>query len=75
MLKIISANNISKLEKESEEYNISEIGSLTVSNGHYFLCFLGELKLPIVVPEEPEEPEVVAAKPVAKRRKKPNTNL
>jgi hypothetical protein len=72
MLKIISANNISKLEKESEEYNISEIGSLTVSNGHYFLCFLGELKLPIVVPEEPE---VVAAKPVAKRRKKPNTNL
>jgi hypothetical protein len=68
MLKIISANNISKLEKESEEYNISEIGSLTVSNGHYFLCFLGELKLPIVVPVS--LPEVVAAKPVPKPRAK-----
>jgi hypothetical protein len=71
MLKIISASNISKLEKESEDYNISEIGSLTVSNGHYFLCFLGELKLPIVVPEEPK---IVAAKPKP-RAKRGKTNV
>jgi hypothetical protein len=73
MLKILSASNIDKLQEDANAYEVSQIGSLTISNGHYFLCFLGELKIPIVVPIV--VPEVVAAepKPVAKRRKKPIT--
>ena len=63
MLKILSASTIMKLEEAAKDYDIVEIGSLTVSNAHYFLCFLGELKVP-------EVPEAVAAKPVPKPRAK-----
>lgn len=44
MLKILSAKNAIDLEKEAEKYNITGVGSLTISNGHFFLAILGEPK-------------------------------
>ena len=76
MLKILSAKTIARLEKEAEGYDIKELGSFTISNGHYFLSFLGELKVTKVIPSEPTEEIPAIEKPKPKtRRKKPNTNL
>ena len=30
---------------KTEAYNISQVGSLTISNSHYFIAFLGEPKV------------------------------
>lgn len=51
MLKILSAKTIPLLEKEAEGYEIESIGNLSISNGHYFLTFLGEPKKPKVKPK------------------------
>ena len=72
MLKILSAKTIIHLEKEAEEYDIKELGSLTISNGHYFLSFMG---VPKVNPSLPKEDVPAIEKPKPTRRKKPNTNL
>jgi hypothetical protein len=84
VLKIISASTIMKLEREAEDYDIQELGSLAISNGHYFLSFLGEPKVtPFVIPEETyvkpevtkeEIPAIEKPKPT-RRKRKPNTNL
>ncbi len=44
-LHILSSPTTVGLMEEAENYNISQIGSLTVSNGHYFITFIGEQKL------------------------------
>ena len=54
-LQILSSNSTIELMKEAEKYNISQVGSLTVSNSHYFLTFLGE---PKVTEETPVQPKV-----------------
>jgi hypothetical protein len=83
MLKILSAKTIARLEKEAEGYDIKELGSFTISNGHYFLSFLGSPKVNISLPkveipviEEtkvnpslPKEDVPAIAKPKPTRRK------
>jgi hypothetical protein len=80
MLKILSASNVIKLEEDVKGYDVTQLGSLTISNGHYFLCFLGEPKVHLSLPEEEEpaieEPKVNISlpkdivKPRAKRKPK-----
>lgn len=41
---ILSAKSIPLLEKEAEKYDIGDLGSIAISNGHYFLAILGKLK-------------------------------
>lgn len=67
---ILSSQNTKILEKESENYDISQIGSLSVSNGQYFLTFLGKLKETVVEkePEAPVKPKV-ASKPSVNKTK------
>lgn len=57
-LKIISAKSTKLLEEEASKYNITQLGSISISNGQYFLCFVGE-------------PKVVPAKPKTTRKRKP----
>lgn len=69
MFKILSATTSVLLEKEAAKYNISELGSLTISNGNYHLAFIGVLKeTPRVIPEE--TPKKPAPKTRAKRTPK-----
>lgn len=65
---ILSSTNIGSLELEAAKYEIHQVGSLSVSNGQFFLAALGELKVGAPVPvqlELPLEPEV--SKSTAKR--------
>jgi hypothetical protein len=85
MLKILSAKTIARLEKEAEGYDIKELGSFTISNGHYFLSFLGEPKVNPSLPKEekpaieetkvnpslPNVPSIAKHKPT-RRKRKPN---
>lgn len=41
---ILSSPTTTGLTKEAEKYDIHQVGSLAISNGHYFLVILGELK-------------------------------
>lgn len=59
---ILSSTSTKKLEEEAEMYDIHQIGSLSVSNGQYFLTALG---VPKAVPEVPK----VETKAPAKRSK------
>jgi hypothetical protein len=70
-LVILSSPNTKILEKESEDYEIHQIGSLSVSNGQYFLTFLGSLKVKPETKVTPEEPEV---KPKPKETTKPSVS-
>jgi len=65
-LKIISAKSTKLLEEEASKYNITQLGSITVSNGQYFLCFLGELKL--------TKPKTTTSKKTTTKRKPKNEN-
>lgn len=73
-LKILSATNPMLLEQEAEKYDITQLGSISIANGHFFIAFLGELKEVPKVLKEPE-PEVkseeVPAKPKTTRKRKP----
>jgi hypothetical protein len=60
-LKILSANTPALLEKEAEKYNISSLGSISISNGHFYLAILGSLKEVPVVPKV--EPDVTKETP------------
>lgn len=51
-LRIISAPSALRLEEEAMNYEIDSIGSLTVSNGHFYLAFLGKPKLTITKVED-----------------------
>lgn len=70
-LVILSSHNTKFLEVEAEEYDITQIGSLSVSNGQYFLTFLGSPKVKPETKVTPEEPEV---KPKPKEVTKPSAN-
>lgn len=59
---ILSSTSTKKLEEEAEKYDIHQIGSLSVSNGQYFLTALG-------VPKVTPDPRVVETKAPAKRSK------
>lgn len=54
LIVLSSATTIGLME-EAEKYNIDQVGSLTVSNGHYFLTFLGSLKETQVKPKVTKE--------------------
>jgi hypothetical protein len=41
---ILSSPTTTGLTKEAEKYDIHQVGSLSISNGHYFIVILGELK-------------------------------
>jgi hypothetical protein len=58
---VISSSTTGDLMNKAEAYNISQVGSLTVSNGHYFVAFLGEPKVQedtIGQPKVTKEPKV-----------------
>lgn len=57
MFKILSSKTTVGLEQEAEKYDISLLGSLTISNGHYYLGILGVPKV------KPKEPEVILSVP------------
>lgn len=42
---ILSSSTTGDLMAKTEAYNISQVGSLTISNSHYFIAFLGEPKV------------------------------
>jgi hypothetical protein len=68
---IISSHSTKLLQDEAEKYNIEQLGSLTVNNGHYFLTFLGEPKVvessaQLELPLEPT-PKTVSAKKFQKK--------
>lgn len=70
MLKILSSKSLVDLETEANKLNIEQVGSLSISNGHYFLVLT--IKEPEVKPKvEPKIPEVkpkdTEVKPKAKR--------
>lgn len=53
---ILSSTNVRDLETQAEAFNIQQVGSLSVSNGQFFLTLIGE---PKVTPQvEPEKPTV-----------------
>jgi len=64
MFRILSANTIMQLEEEASKYDITHLGSLTISNGHFFMSILGEPKK-----EKPAIKEPAIPKPRAKRGK------
>jgi hypothetical protein len=72
MFKILSASTSTLLEKEAEGYIITELGSLTIANGHYFLSFIGEPKVSDILLEE--IPAIEKPK-VTRRKRRPNTNV
>lgn len=51
-LKILSAKSIPLLEELASQYTIKELGSLSISNGQYFLAVVVEK--PKVEPEKPK---------------------
>lgn len=57
---ILSSPTTIGLTKEAEKYDIHQVGSLAISNGHYFLVILGELKeeAPAQLELPLEEPKV-----------------
>ena len=75
MFKILSANTLASLEALADNYNIESLGSLTISNGHFYLAILGAPKVVTrVKPDEPwediKEPEVTLSKPKVKGKPK-----
>lgn len=71
MFKILSSKTTKGLEQEAAQYNISLLGSLTISNGHHYLAIIGELKeVPKIIPREPEETKVTSA-PSKRSKRKP----
>lgn len=66
MLKILSAKNVVELEQEANKLDIDQVGSLSISNGHYFLVLT--IKEPVGVTEV--EPKVTESKPKAPAKKK-----
>lgn len=64
---ILSAPTTNELTKKAEDYEIHQLGSLTITNGYYFLAILGEHKVPTVV--EPEEHKVTAKSPAKSKPK------
>lgn len=64
MLKILSSKNLAELEQRANKLDIEQVGSLSISNGHYFLVITIK-DTPKVKPQvETKVPEV---KPKAKR--------
>lgn len=61
-LKILSAPNIIALEQKANELDIQQVGSVAVSNGHFFLAALVKPKAvrqkSKVIQSEPKETEV-----------------
>lgn len=65
MFKILSDSTINGLEQKIAKYDISLLGSLVISNGHYFQSFVGTDKVaPKVTPK---------VTPKATAKKKPTT--
>lgn len=77
MLKILSSKSLVDLETEANKLNIEQVGSLSISNGHYFLVLTikepevkpkVEPKIPEVKPKDTEvKPKDTEVKPKAKR--------
>lgn len=75
MFKVISSHSLVTLEGLVNDYDIGTLGSLVVSNGQYYLAFIGNPKVKPKVTEEiksepepePEVPKVTKA-PAAKLR-------
>jgi outer membrane biosynthesis protein TonB len=55
MLKILSAKNVASLESEANKLDIEQVGSLSISNGHYFLV--------LTIKEAPKKPRKAPSKP------------
>lgn len=65
---ILSSPTTTGLTKEAEKYDIHQVGSLSISNGHYFLVILGELKevAPAKLELSLDTPSKSSAKRIAK---------
>ena len=76
MFKILSAKSTEALEQKVAEYDVTALGSLTISNGQYFIAILGDLKVkPTITSKEPEvKPKATPKKTTRKKapaKKKP----
>jgi hypothetical protein len=69
MLKILSATNIEDLTRRANQYDITDIGSLTITNGQFYITLLGELKTEVLT----KEPTEVIKEPAIEPKPKPKT--
>lgn len=76
MLKILTAKSLPILEEQAKELEIEQVGSLSISNGHFFLALLIKDKprvtkvTPKVTKDTEEKPKETPKKRTSKRKPK-----